>query len=332
MKNNKFFLPGAALLVGLLVLGASCTTGTRNPNDGSPTTTPPSVTTTSTYGTLVEMWFEGWDRMYYEFTYPTNFTVQGRNPVVLEDRNSGTKMTIKASSEAGRGYTPETYWQEEKPCPDCAKKENTVNIKGASDMLTYGNADKHYVLFNGPMLFVVETIRPSDTTDRILESLTFIDNPEKSARMMKVKAALVVNEGDIPAGKKFGKTIGCNDQIVLETRYVRKSPQTLNAAFTELFSLKEPHYGEFGIENGVTTHNILAKTGLKFDRATLEDGTAKIYLTGEVSGLGGVCDQPRVPAQIEETTKQFSTVKKMEMYLNGELVDWEEMFQRMNRG
>ena len=70
--------------------------------------------------------------------------------------------------------------------------------------------------------------------------------------------------------------------------------------------------------------NFIARTNdtLSFERAEVdEDGTAHIYLTGELSGLAGVCDDPRAAIQIEETALQFATVAEVQLYLNDEPTD-----------
>jgi hypothetical protein len=68
-----------------------------------------------------------------------------------------------------------------------------------------------------------------------------------------------------------------------------------------------------------TEYNFIARTKktLKYDRVMLANGTAHIFLTGELSGLAGVCDDPRAAIQIEETALQFPSVKKVQLYLNG---------------
>ena len=45
---------------------------------------------------------------------------------------------------------------------------------------------------------------------------------------------------------------------------------------------------------------------------------AKIYLTGELGPLGGVCDNPRAAIQIEETALAYDTIDSVALFLNGE--------------
>lgn len=108
---------------------------------------------------------------------------------------------------------------------------------------------------------------------------------------------------------------GC-DKISFIEREVPETKAPLKAALMELFSLEDVWINE-------TKYNFISKTKdtLSFEKVILEDGVAEIYLTGELSGLGGVCDNPRAQIQIEETALQFSTVKEVEIYLNGSLTN-----------
>lgn len=144
---------------------------------------------------------------------------------------------------------------------------------------------------------------------------------QTSPSVTQVKVALIALDDNGAKGKK----IGCNDSVVYATRQVASTTQPLNAAFKELFSLGTNTYG--GLYNVI--HSMQSKQSgkpLQFDHATLENGVAKVYLTGDFGGLGGVCDDPRVPAQLEETARQFSTVQSVEVYLEGQQVDWSKVF------
>lgn len=113
------------------------------------------------------------------------------------------------------------------------------------------------------------------------------------------------------SGTSTGKERGC-DRVVLVTRDVPATSAPLTAAMQSLFAEESQQVG--------SNFNFIARTKntLKFNHATVENGTASIYLTGSVSGLAGVCDDPRAQIQIEETALQFATVQKVDIYLNGE--------------
>jgi spore germination protein GerM len=145
------------------------------------------------------------------------------------------------------------------------------------------------------------TNEPATSTD----GSTATGTPASTSR---VKIALLD-----PDHKQGTKERGC-DTVVMVDRTIPATSAPLTAALKQLFSEKELWI------NGL--YNFISKTRdtLLFDRATVENGVAKIYLTGDLGGLSGVCDDPRAAAQIEETALQFPTVQKVELYLNGERV------------
>lgn len=107
-----------------------------------------------------------------------------------------------------------------------------------------------------------------------------------------------------------GKARGC-DRVVMINREIAATSSVLNAAMRELFAEEREEVS--GAFNFITRTN----DTLMFERATIEAGTAHIYLTGSLSGLAGVCDDPRAQIQIEETALQFPSVARVEIYLNG---------------
>ena len=111
------------------------------------------------------------------------------------------------------------------------------------------------------------------------------------------------------SGTSNGKPRGCGKVLLIETR-VATTTAPLTSALQHLFSLSTTTVSGY--------FNFIARTNatLKFSRAEIQSGTAHIYLTGSLSGLAGVCDDPRASIQIEETALQFSTVQRVQLYLN----------------
>jgi hypothetical protein len=126
----------------------------------------------------------------------------------------------------------------------------------------------------------------------------------------KIAVKIATLASDDYNGAITGEKQGC-DIVRMIYRYIEPTPAILNATMKELFAYNQ----DFDYLPG----NFISKqTELKFEKATLENGLAKIYLTGKVI-YGGVCDDPRLEIQVKETAKQFDTVKDVEIYLNGEL-------------
>lgn len=107
-----------------------------------------------------------------------------------------------------------------------------------------------------------------------------------------------------------GTPVGCGDSAIPISVTVPRTQGILRAALEKLLSAKQQFYGEAGY------YNALYQSNLEVGTVTIEQGKAIIHLTGSIS-LGGVCDAPRVQAQIEQTALQFSTVNDVEVYING---------------
>ncbi len=107
-----------------------------------------------------------------------------------------------------------------------------------------------------------------------------------------------------------GPAVGCGDSAVMVRVQVPRTQAVLRASLEKLLSLHSKDYGESGF------YNALYQSSLSLDQLSLTDGNAVIRLKGQLTS-GGVCDDPRIIAQIEQTALQFSTVKTATIYVNG---------------
>lgn len=110
-----------------------------------------------------------------------------------------------------------------------------------------------------------------------------------------------------------GPAIGCGDSAVSVRVQVPRTQAVLRASLEKLLSLNSKDYGESGF------YNALYQSNLTLDSLALADGEAVIRLKGQLVS-GGVCDDPRIIAQIEHTALQFSTVDQATIYVNGTLI------------
>ncbi|MEZ4728470.1 MAG: GerMN domain-containing protein [Caldilineaceae bacterium] len=108
-----------------------------------------------------------------------------------------------------------------------------------------------------------------------------------------------------------GMEIGCGDSVIPVEVEIEPTIAPLTAALGALFSINERFYGQSGL------YNALYRSNLAVDRIDITNGVASIYLVGQLQ-VGGVCDEPRVRAQIEETALQYYTVDEVQIYVNGE--------------
>jgi len=103
---------------------------------------------------------------------------------------------------------------------------------------------------------------------------------------------------------------GCDDVVFVEHRVpVQEDP--LTAALDTLFSIKADSV------NGA--RHFLSQTNetLRFDHAEVDGDTVRVFLSGRLTGLRGVCDDPRARIQIEETARRITGKSGVVLYLDG---------------
>lgn len=120
-----------------------------------------------------------------------------------------------------------------------------------------------------------------------------------------VKLAFLDGSGD-----GAGKPIGC-DSLELVALAVPPTADPVSVALESLFGA--------ATSTDLTPGNFVAgQDGLAFDRAESHEDDVHVYLTGEVT-YAGVCDDPRLQFQIEETVRaNRPAVDEVEIFLNDE--------------
>ncbi|MBI5731557.1 MAG: GerMN domain-containing protein [Ignavibacteriales bacterium] len=107
-----------------------------------------------------------------------------------------------------------------------------------------------------------------------------------------------------------GKTIGCNDILVPITRNVSVENNEVESALNELLITKDSE----------ELKNFVKGPSLLVYQVTIANGIADVYLKGDFH-ISGVCDIPRIKEQLYETAKQFSDIKKVEIYINDKTLE-----------
>ena len=131
------------------------------------------------------------------------------------------------------------------------------------------------------------------------------DVPTSTPGEQLVKIFLIALEDNGQAGT----LVGCGDSAISVTVTIPPTQGILRAALEKLLSAKQQFYGESGF------YNALYQSDLQVEGVTIDQGKAVIHLSGTLM-LGGVCDAPRVEAQIEQTALQFSTVHEVAVFIN----------------
>lgn len=127
-----------------------------------------------------------------------------------------------------------------------------------------------------------------------------------SARTTSVRTFLVA----IGDNGRTGTRIGCGDSLVSVKRPIAPTTAPLTAAMKLLLNDHHRYYGQSGL------YNALYQSRLQVQRASVVKGVAVVHLKGTMR-LGGVCDDPRVGAQLRQTVRQFPTVRRVEIFVNG---------------
>lgn len=107
-----------------------------------------------------------------------------------------------------------------------------------------------------------------------------------------------------------GPAIGCGDSVIPVVVDIEPTVAPMTAAFNRLLSLKDEYYGESGL------YNALYRSNLTLNGINIVNGVATVSLSGQLM-LGGVCDAPRVQAQLEQTALQYTTVSAVNVLVNG---------------
>jgi len=136
-------------------------------------------------------------------------------------------------------------------------------------------------------------------------STLLIINPDPvAAQRQQIKVYLVAVGDNGQAGKK----IGCEDSLVAVTRSIRKTASPLKAALEGLLSTPQETEGTPRLQNFWKGRNLRVRS------VSIRRATATIHISGEVF-VAGICDQPRIESQIEETARQFPTVKRVKVFI-----------------
>lgn len=147
----------------------------------------------------------------------------------------------------------------------------------------------------------ITNIKYDDGTD-LLGILRTNSGSEEPGQEIKVFLIAVGDNG--AAGKK----IGCGDSLVPVTRTIKPTTAPLTAAIRELLSISTQPEGTPKLENFWKGRNLNVRG------VSIRNQVATIHISGKLS-VAGVCDEPRIQSQIEETARQFPNVKKVRVFI-----------------
>jgi hypothetical protein len=140
-----------------------------------------------------------------------------------------------------------------------------------------------------------------------LPSLTPSPTSAPSKGGNSIKIFLIALEDNGTTGKK----IGCNDSVVPVSINIEPTLGVLRASFVELLKLEGQSY--YGLS---VLYNSLYQSKLSIVSLNIVNREAILNLKGTLAS-GGVCDDPRIQAQLEETALQFNTIDRVSIFING---------------
>ena len=154
-------------------------------------------------------------------------------------------------------------------------------------------------LFSGGGRWRIANIEYDDGTS--LLEIFKRDQEERNTQPIKIYLVALGDDG------KNGKKIGCEDSLIAVTRTIKKTAAPLTSAIRELLVIPDA-------DGTPKLQNFWKGRNLKLRSISIVNHTAAIHFSGEML-IGGVCDEPRIESQIEETALQFPTVKKVKVFI-----------------
>lgn len=187
------------------------------------------------------------------------------------------------------------------PIPVTSTQPAPTTLPSPTNTLPAPSASQTFTPASPTLTAVPPTLTPAPKTKGKVKIAT----PTKTPKTMMLKIFLIaVNDNGVS-----GKLVGCGDSAMAVNVEVPYTTGVLSAALNKLLSIKDQNYGQSGL------YDVLYQSNLKTSNVTIKNGEAVIHLSGKLT-LGGECDNPRVQAELEETALQFSTVKKVSIYIN----------------
>ena len=196
-----------------------------------------------------------------------------------------------------------------------------LNIPGGTPPPPPAPGPATYVVKRGDTLGTI-AYRFHTTVAALMKANPLIGNPNRIYPGQVIKLPVTPEPPTPPGPPSFTRVqvpliamstngpVGCGDTVVMVTRNVSATIAPLTAAVQQLLSIHDRFYGQSGL------YDPLYYAYLAVQSVTINNGLAIIKLTGKLS-LGGECDDPRVAAQFDALGHQFSSVQKVQVFING---------------
>lgn len=317
---------GSVLLLVLMTVGLACSgePAVQERTGEEPVRTPPEEPDESADATRPSFETYANERFGFSVAYPASMLTeanrsQNGDGIVLTSASGDVTLRTSASHNATDATMTHMLESARDDFEHVSSEEGRQDYAVLRGTGPGGHRLVERVELHDGDLFSLELSYPpsalaDSTVERVVSSFDVAARDEPTGRLVEVALLDYAAADGRYERESDGEQRGC-DRVVLVERNVPQTRAPLTAALQELFSLDQASVDGW--------QNFIAETNetLAFERAAVQQGTASIYLSGELSGLGGVCDDPRARIQIEETALQFSTVDSVAIYLNGQRTD-----------
>jgi spore germination protein GerM len=147
-------------------------------------------------------------------------------------------------------------------------------------------------------------------TQDLLVGICDIESSKKTpAKTMTVKVYYI--DTNVP---NQNGSVGCGDEAIGVDKPIVPTASLLETALEILLSSDQ------SLMEGAGLYNALANQNWELESVSIINEEAIIKFYGKFVGMG-VCENPRIKAQIEKTALQFSTVKKVSIFVGGISLD-----------
>ncbi len=155
------------------------------------------------------------------------------------------------------------------------------------------------------VIVIAAEYRPAKAVSEVFEVTTAESTTPSPASTVQTNIYLVAVGDDGESGKE----IGCNDSLVPVQVQIDAAADPATAALNELLSIKDRNHEPSGL------YNALYQSDLSVEEMRITDGEAVVRLSGTLK-LGGVCDEPRVKEQLQQTVLQYVGVEKVSIIVD----------------
>jgi LysM repeat protein len=231
------------------------------------------------------------------------------------DDEGNLTATITLPTEA----QPEEGWVVVVQTPDLPRVRATSAEFSVTEADDEDEDETTYTVESGDTLFSIAQ-RVDTTVEAIVEA-----NPDiEDANVIEVGQEIVIPNGvdgndevarfdtvQVPLIRLDAGDLGCGDALEFVEIPVAPTRAPLTATLRELLAIDPALVDEEGL------YDALAGSDLAVDVVRVINGVATIELTGTLVP-GGVCDLPRIDAQLSESALRFDTVDEVNVFIDGE--------------